>query len=419
MHKTKTLLTAFALLALVTLFFSPAASAADEEKPKVRHPSYTMLGHDAPPAEDSPLNPNFVIAQENRVLEGSLWHGNYIDDRLVGLDVGDVDGDHRNELVYVTPNNVFLSRRNGELLEQIAGFSIPTTMRALSVDLFDTDGDGRQEIIVSCQLVGAGASSYVLSYDGDKALKVLGDYIPWYLRVIGSANSKMLAVQKSGTSGNNAYTGNVMYATFADGKISASQKVDLPFGVNLYNFNFGKMGASNQNLISTVTFPEEHLRVYSGPDRSSIVTESAAEYCGTVNYIRINTSSETGKDVEYLPSRIIVADIDNDGSNELILAKNNQGGIPFMKNLRAFNRGLIEAMKFTNLSLVPFFSSADLIPGPAVDYQLADFDNNGTRDLVIAVVISPGSGMMRSGRSVIISYSNLYSAQAEGGEPSK
>ncbi|MDR0354300.1 MAG: hypothetical protein LBJ64_00970, partial [Deltaproteobacteria bacterium] len=135
-------------------------------------------------------------------------------------------------------------------------------------------------------------------------------------------------------------------------------------------------------------------------------------YCGTVNHITLNISGESGRAVEYLPSRILLADIDSDGANEVIVAKNNQGGIPFMKNLRAYNGGLIEAMKFSNLSLVPFFSSANLLPGPAVDYQLADFDNNGTKDLVVAVVINPGSGMLQDGRSVIVAYSNLYATGA-------
>ncbi|MDR1051646.1 MAG: VCBS repeat-containing protein [Deltaproteobacteria bacterium] len=414
MNKVTKTLAALAVLALAAVL-AAGAQAADEEKPKLRHPSYTLLGHDAPPAEDSPLNPNFVISQENRVLEGSLWYGNFIDDRLVGLDVGDVDGDGLNEMVFATPGQIFLSRRNGELLEQLAVHPVAPSLTVLSVDLYDTDGDGKMEIIVSAQMNNSGGSSLILSYNGGKSLDVLADYLPWYLRVVGPSGGRMLVAQKGGTTGNTAFTGNVMFASFAGGKLTVAQKVDLPFGVNLYNFNLGKMGRGSQNLIATVTFPEEHLRLYSGPTRNDLVTESAADYCGTVNHIKINTSNEAGREVEYLPSRIIIADIDGDGGNEVILAKNNQGGVPFMKNLRSFNRGLIEAMKVSNLTLTPFFTSMDMIPGPAVDYQLADFDNNGTNDLVVAVVINPGSGMMQSGRSRIIAYSNLYSAGATPG----
>jgi hypothetical protein len=49
-----------------------------------------------------------------------------------------------------------------------------------------------------------------------------------------------------------------------------------------------------------------------------------------------------------------------------------------------------------------------MLPGPPVDYQLADLDNNGSKDLVAAVVINPGSGMVSDARSVIVSYNNLY-----------
>ncbi|MDR1109619.1 MAG: FG-GAP-like repeat-containing protein [Deltaproteobacteria bacterium] len=407
MNKTTEILSALAIIALAIVFSAPGLMAADEEKPKVRHPSYTLLGHDPPP-EDSPLNPNFVIAQESRIVEGTLWHGSYINERLVGLDVADADGDGKNELVYATLNNVYFARRSGDVLEQLATFNVPSTQKILSIDFYDTDGDGRHEIILSCQQDGSGASSYVLSFSGQKELQVLGAYIPWYMRVFGGPGNRTLAVQKSATGSSSAYSGAVYFASFKDGKVTTSQKVDVPFGINLYNFNMGKLGPSGQNVIAAVKFPDEHLRLYSGNRRDDIITESAFEYCGTINYINIKTSVDVGKDVEYLPSRIIFADLDNDGANEVIVAKNNQGGIPFMKNMRAFNGGVIEAMKFSNLSLVPFFSSTNLLPGPAVDYQLADFDNNGTRDLVVGVIIAPGSGMLQQGRSVIISYSNLY-----------
>jgi hypothetical protein len=328
---------------------------------------------------------------------------------LVGLDVADGDGDGRNELVYTTDKKVSYARLSGGVLEELSSFDIPTTLTAISIDFYDINGDGRYEIVVSCQQDGAGASSFVLAYStGEKTLNVLGSFIPWYLRVYGSGGNRILAVQKSAANSKLAFTGEVYQATFRDGKIVTGAKVDLPFGVNLFNFNYGDLGSSHQNIVATVTFPQEHLRLYSGTSRDTFVAQASAEYCGTVNHVKVIGSKESGRQVVYLPSRIIFADIDNDGANEVIVAKNRQSGVSYMSNLRAFDGGLIEAMKFNNLSLVSFFSSTNLLPGPPVDYQLADLDNNGTKDLVAAVVIDPGSGMSSTGRSVIVSYSNLY-----------
>jgi hypothetical protein len=409
----RAILALIALLALSTGTLQAADEAASD-KPKSRHPSYELLGPNPPPT-DSILNPNFLISQESKVLEGSLWHGDYMPERLVGLDVGDVNADGLNEVVYVTVGNVYLGRRTGETLEQLATWKAPPSLRIISVDLYDQRGDGRALIVVSAQSDQGGPSSLILSYDGSKALNVEAEHIAWYLRAYGPAGKKVLAAQKGANNKTDAYTGAVVSATFEGGKLRTGGKVALPFGVNLYNFNLGPVGPGSGNFIATVTFPDEHLKLFSGPSRADQLTERKAVYCGTYNYIKFRTSTDTVQGFEYLPSRILMADIDNDGSNELIVARNSQGGLAFMKNLRSFDGGVIEAFKFSDISLVPFFSSTNLLPGPAVDYQLADFDNNGTKDLVVAVVITAGSGLMSDSRSVIVSYSNLYSPAAGEG----
>jgi hypothetical protein len=121
--------------------------------------------------------------------------------------------------------------------------------------------------------------------------------------------------------------------------------------------------------------------------------------------------------VEYIPTRILISDIDKDGANELIVAKNNQSGTRVFKNLRTFNSGIIEARKFVNLTLIPFFTSSNLLPGAAVDYQLADFDNNGSKDLIVGILIEPGSGMLEDARSIIFSYNNLYNVEPAAPTP--
>ncbi|MDR2406106.1 MAG: VCBS repeat-containing protein [Deltaproteobacteria bacterium] len=384
---------------------------AQTEKPKAkRHPSYSLRGVDEPLNPDSILNPNFVVSTESKISETSLWRSSYIPERLVGLDVGDVDNDGKNEMVYVTTRNVFVARYDGTTYTLLANFSLPANSTIISVDLFDANMDSRKEIFVSAQKVGTSeANTHVLAYTGGKTLDVLASDINYYVRVVGAVDRKILVSQKPGTNIGESYSGGVFYSSFHNGKISANSKVNLPLGVDIYNFNIGELGSERVSLTSYIRFPTEHLvLIDTGGGK---VWESHDEYGGSINRIERLTTGDGGKNNDYLPTRIIYADIDKDGTNELIVAKNNLGGTRLFKNLRSFNSGSIEARKFVNLSLIPFFNSANLLPGPAVDYQLADFDNNGTQDLVVAVVIEPGSGMMKDARSIIFSYNNLYTVQ--------
>ncbi|MDR1578117.1 MAG: VCBS repeat-containing protein [Deltaproteobacteria bacterium] len=390
----------------ITLLLIGSISSEGADPPAKRHPAYSLLGRDKPPI-DSPLNPHFVVSNEAGIKESSLWRGGYIPERLIGLDLADVDLDGKNELVYVTPHNVYLARRNGPILEQLATFKTEDNVVIVSVDLFDVDLDGRREIIVSAQYNEQNASSFILAYNGTRELQTLARNIQWYLRVTGSGGQKRLTGQRSATASNESFSGKPHYLEWNNGELKSVSIVQLPRNINLYNFNIGNLGTQNTRLIAVVKSSDEHLALFD--TGGGKVWESSDGYAGTANFIALPTSREQALQREYLPTRLIIDDIDADGTNEIIVAKNNQGGVPFMKNLRSFNSGVIEARKFTNLSLVPFFNSANLLPGPAVDYALADFDNNGTKDLVVAVVIEPGSGMLQDARSVIVGYIDLYS----------
>ncbi|MDR1607299.1 MAG: VCBS repeat-containing protein [Deltaproteobacteria bacterium] len=407
--------TILVLVLALTIFLVGPNSSQGADPPTKRHPAYSLLGRDKPPA-DSPLNPHFVVSNEANIKEGSLWRSGYIPERLIGLDLGDVNRDGQNELVYVTTHNVYLSRRSGPVLEQLASFKTEDNMVIVSVDLLDLDQDGTKEIIVSAQYNEQTASSYILAYNGSKELQILAKNIGWYLRVTGSGGQKRLTGQKPSTASNEPFSGKPHYLNYKDGQVKSAGVVQLPRHVNLYNFNIGSLGTQNTRLICSVKSTDEHLTLYD--TGGGKVWESHDDYAGTANYIALPTYREQTLQREYLPSRILIDDIDADGINEVIVAKNNQGGVPFMKNLRSFNSGVIEARKFTNLSLVPFFNSANLLPGPAIDYALGDFDNNGSKDLVVGVVIEPGSGMMQDGRSVIVGYIDLY-AQKPAEEDSK
>lgn len=386
----------FILLMILGLTFTAAALADDAQKK--RHPSYNMTGRDAAQNPTSTLNPNFVEAPEARLSESGFWRSSYINESLVGLAVGDIDRDGQNEVVYASAKNIYVGRVVGEKLQQLAKYTVQG-ISIFSLDAFDLTGDGRMEIICSAQDDKKNASSIILSFNGS-AITPLAERISWYLRVVGPEGSRFLAGQKPGTSKNTFYSGNVMRMSYSGGKVSSQGQVGLPSFVNLFNFTMGRIGSGGLQMTAAIKFPSEHIFLFEGNNQA---WESKEEYGGTMNYIEPVTSGSDNPPREYLPARILLADIDGDGQNELIVAKNDRGGVAFMSKLRAFSGGAIQAFKYSNMSLSPFFRTRSL-PGPGVDYALADFNNNGTMDLVVAVVTEQKSGLMIEGRSVIIAY---------------
>ena len=390
----------FAMLAvLFTLVGAGSAGAQDKaDNTDKRHPSYTMIGRDNPPP-DSPLNPNFVVSEESKLSESGFWRSPYIQESLVGLSVADVDNDGLNEVIYASDRNIYVAKVDGQNLAQMARYALPPTETVVSLDTLDLNGDGRIEIIVSGQNELFNANSTIFTLEGGE-LRPLARNIPWYLRVVGHPDGRFLAGQKSSTSRTDFFSGSVMRMKFDGGKVSSQGPVGLPPFINIYNFTMGRLGSSGVQMVAAIKWPSEHIFLFEGKNQA---WESREEYGGTMNRLNTNSSSSDSNVREYLPSRLLIADIDGDGQNELIVAKNDRGGIPFMSNQRGFTSGVMQAFKYTNMSLTPFFRTRTL-PGPGVDYAMADFNNNGTLDLVVVVVTEQKSGMMKEGRSVIVAY---------------
>ncbi|UQZ90116.1 hypothetical protein C4J81_13250 [Deltaproteobacteria bacterium Smac51] len=391
------------LAALSFMAGSVEVMAQESKEGDKRHPSYNLIGRDAQSAE-SPLNPNFVVAEEAKLSESGFWRSPYITARLVGLVVTDVDRDGRNEVLYATTKSVHVSRYEGGRLVQLASYDVGIGERLSSLDVFDANKDGRQEIFACIQGDSIKGGSIILHYDNGSLSRAVESVIPWYLRVVHGPGGRELVGQKPAVSGDEVFTGNVMRMSFDGQNIKSQGRMDVPSGGNAFNFAFGRLGSSNKSMSAMIKWPSEHLFIYEGKDRA---WESREEYGGTMTVLEppVKNSTASGATPKrfFMPSRIIIYDIDGDGQNELIVAKNDRGGVPFMSNLRAFTSGTIQAFKYANLSLTPFFRTRTL-PGPAVDYALADFDNNGSLDMVVAVMMEQESGMMQDGRSVIVAY---------------
>ena len=390
------------ILALLGLIFSSVALAQNENKEK-RHPSYNLIGRDAP-ATDSPLNPNFIATDESKLSEKGFWRSSYINEQIVGMVVEDIDSDGKSEIVYATLRNIYVSRVQGSALTNLASYALNPDEHVISVDALNLGGKGK-DIIVSAQNdSNFKANSRILSFSGTELVEK-ASRLEWFLRVISSPGGKFLAGQKPSTQKNEVFNGSVRRMSFDGTNLTAGANISLPTNINLYDFSLVELGQSREPFIAGIKFPSEHIILYEG---GSKVWESREEYGGTVNFMWPYTfggGAEGNKNpkVTFIPSRFLCTDIDGDGQNELIVAKNDRGGVPFMHKQRAFNGGTIEAFKYANLALNPIFRTRRL-PGAAVDYALVDFNNNGTMDLVAAVLVEPASGMMKGGRSILVAY---------------
>jgi len=138
-------------------------------------------------------------------------------------------------------------------------------------------------------------------------------------------------------------------------------------------------------------------------------------YGGSLNFIITNpvtdaTQSTTAKSLEtfylYIPARILVADLDGDGRNEVIINRNKSVTRGYTERFAAFSDGNIVSLAWNGLSLEPQWESRKL-NGCLTDYHIKDLDNDQRPDLVVALLQKRGLTIMSRAQSMVVSYKLL------------
>jgi len=366
-----------------------------------RHPDYLLTGMAGQSV--SPINPNFLAAPGSDT-EGGFWRSPSFPLAIVGLDVGDVDGDGRNEIVYASQNTVFVARIENDVFQRLVKYDGIVNDRFLTVDIADINGNGVPEIFISNQRRFE-AKSLVLEFKGGRLVPLVKD-APWYYRVVDLPEGRTLLGQRGGMG--DLFHGNIHRMKFSGGDYVPQAPFNLPEGINIFNFTLAELGESGKDHLIVIN-KDEHLVVMSRSGQQ--IWKSREYFNGTYNYLSSPTGGMENLDFypkntapirDYIPSRILVVDLNEDGKKEIIVANNEASHSRLMERWRGFDRGSIISLSFNQMSMRENWRSRPL-PGALSDYHIADYNNNGRKDLIVAVITAAGEGILES-RSTIAGY---------------
>ena len=365
---------------------------------------FRIIGRRAMEVRPSDPRSSHIIRPEReigRVGSGELAfkRSQTFDFEIKGLDIGDVDGDKKNEVVAMDNHNVYVFKYDGEKLSLFRKIEIGYQHNFLTLDVADVNRNGFAEIIVT-SVIEDNLQSFIIEYEQGE-FRVITKKSGWFYRVLEHPkDGPVLMGQQMGSDG--LFTGPIYQFIYKKKTFEKGPK--MPFPKESKIFGLAISDIRNTGTIDTIKLEDsERIRI-SSPD-GKFEWRSRERFGGT------DISYDTKKKADpvyrgsappwrvYIPARILTKDLDGDGIREVIINKNYSPTRMF-ERVRNFEVGEIYSLVWEDGSLTTKWKTRE-INGYIVDFQIKDADNDGNEDLVVAVV-NPEGVADRKGTSNIL-----------------
>lgn len=263
-----------------------------------------------------------------------FWMSQKINAQFIGMDIGDVDNDGKNEIVIIDTSNIMIYRKEGQSLKLLQKIPGETHDQYLSVDVADVKGNGVKQIIVT-SLFRNFPDSFVLEYRDGKYVKI-ASHLKWFLRVIEINGKPVLLGQEMGM--NNPFESSIYEIVWKKRTCRQGRRMRIPQGLSVYGLAIAPLEKNGPDMIIALD-SYDYLRVYGETDKSSdridalggsraAMWKSTEMFGGSNNYFDRTMSQlspvnpeDSGK-MPYVDLRIINCGTGKEGRAELIIAKN-------------------------------------------------------------------------------------------------
>ena len=387
---------------------APAASPpVAEEKARTGEPVDVLRSERG--TLTSIVNPAFILRPDVLDREGFIMSNRY-PRKFKGMDIGDVDGDGKNDVVVIDRNNIFIYQFREE------GFVLKNTISGrssdnhISVDVADINGSGRPEIIVTNMRRDV-PNSFIIEYR-DGAFVTIAENLRWFLRVIESPDGPILMGQRVGM--NRPFDNPIHEIVWENESMTEGRRLPIPQGLPVFGTTLASLDGGRTervialdeydrlNIYQRTTRPLQQIHVL-GRGGTELLWRSEDPYGGSDNVIPFSATSssldqtrDVTEDNVYANVRILTYDLKGDGKEEIILVSNLSAVGRIVKNVKAFTRSEIHGFEWDGMGIIENWKTRT-IQGYVTDYQFKDLNNDGRKQIVLALVL-------QTSQSVIVAY---------------
>jgi hypothetical protein len=314
---------------------------------------------------------------------------------IKGLDIGDVDGDGKNELVVMDSNNLYVFKYDGEKLSLFQKIAAGSENNFLTLDVADLNHNGRAEMIVT-SVVEDDVRSFIFEYEEGKFKKVM-EKAGWFFRVLDHPKEgPILLGQQRGADG--LPVSPIYRMVWKKKSFEKGPKMNFPSEMTIFGLTMADIrGKGKPEIIALDKFDCLNIFSEDGKDR----WKSKERFGGTNNsYETLRTTDMAfrpgGADrpgdapptrVE-IPGRILVKDLTGEGVPQIIVNKNEFFAGKLSERVKIYEKSGIQGLTWEEDGLTTSWKTVE-IKGYIADFQFKDVANDGNEELVVAVVVPP------------------------------
>ena len=293
---------------------------------------------------------------------------------LLDFNIGDVDGDGVQELVLLGKKSLQVYRyEEGRFMRELAQ-DLPGHLNYLAITLVDANGNGVPELYIGASNGNLPASSIWEWRKG--MLERLEENVPYYLHAVALASNESMLLGQTPPP-KEASGGPIYLMRYEEGKLQPSgNTLPVPDAYNVYDVAPADLDGDGKLEIVAIN-RQNRLQVFNSG--GTLLWTSADEYGASRNfYGTLSAVASAVQEPAYLHTRIVTADIDQDGITDVLVGKNREVKVPYMPSLRYFDGSSLAGLKWEERGLRLLWET-QRIPGYAAGYQFMPDTSGASR----------------------------------------